>query len=62
VSRRERQRAEIMAAVRDGELARVLVLCREHLAEFPDDREVEDAAERAASRLEGNGDDRSGAG
>jgi hypothetical protein len=30
-----------------GHYARVLVLAREHLAEFPDDDDVRDAAERA---------------
>jgi hypothetical protein len=51
VTRRERQQAEIVTAARDGEFARVLVLSREHLAEFPDDRDVADAAERAARHL-----------
>ena len=51
MTRRERQQAEIVAAARDGEFARVLVLSREHLAEFPDDLEVADAAARAACHL-----------
>lgn len=57
MTRRERQQAEILAAARDGEFARVLVLSREHLAEFPDDPEVANAAERAASNLACTRDD-----
>ena len=48
MGRRERQREQILAAWQRGELARVLVLSRQHLAEFPDDEDVRRAAEAAA--------------
>jgi hypothetical protein len=48
VSRRQRQREQIVAALRQRDFGRVLVLSREHLAEFPDDVEVGAAAEEAA--------------
>jgi len=44
VSRRERQQQEIALALDRGHYARVLVLAREHLAEFPDDGAVRAAA------------------
>jgi hypothetical protein len=47
VSRRERQREQIFSALRSGQYARVLVLSREHLAEFPGDVDVGAAADRA---------------
>ena len=37
MSRRERQQEQIRAAINRQHYARVLVLAREHLAEFPDD-------------------------
>ena len=40
MGRRERQSEEIMSALERRQYARVLVLSREHLAEFPDDEEV----------------------
>ena len=53
MSRRERQRDEIMSALRRYEFARVLVLCREHLADFPDDADVQKAGEYAACKRPG---------
>jgi len=47
VSRQERQRQQIARALERRHFAQVLVLCREHLGEFPDDLEVRAAAERA---------------
>ena len=47
VSRRERQKEQIASALERGHHARVLVLVREHLAEFPDDDEVKAAAAEA---------------
>jgi hypothetical protein len=47
VSRRERQREQIVSALRRGHYGRLLVLSREHLAEFPDDVDVVAAAEQA---------------
>jgi hypothetical protein len=47
VNRRERQREQIAAALARGHFARVLVLAREHLAEYPDDEDVRTAAARA---------------
>ena len=52
MSRRERQQRHIAAALERGHYARVLVLAREHLAEFPGDDEVRDAAERAHAAWE----------
>ena len=49
MGRQERQRQEIAAALARGHLARVVVLAREHLDEFPDD-EVVSACATAASR------------
>jgi hypothetical protein len=40
VSRRERQQQQIVAALAQRHYARVLVLAREHLAEYPGDPEV----------------------
>ena len=50
--RQARQRDEIAAALARGEIARVLVLGREHLDEFPGDLAVRDAVEKAAQRLD----------
>jgi hypothetical protein len=47
VSRRERQQQQIASALARGHFARVLVLAREHLAEFPDDDDVKAAAAQA---------------
>lgn len=47
MSRCERQKQQIAAALAHGQYARVLVLVREHLAEFPDDDEVRAAAAEA---------------
>ena len=44
MSRRERQQQQIAAALARRQFARVLVLAREHLAEYPDDDEVQEAA------------------
>ena len=52
MSRRERQQQHIVAALERGHYARVLVLAREHLAEFPGDEEVRDAAGRARAARE----------
>jgi len=47
VGRRERQQQQIEAALARGHYARVLVLAREHLHEFPDDDDVRAAADAA---------------
>ena len=52
MSRRERQREQIAAALGRGHYARVLVLAREHLVEYPDDETVELAAARARAAWE----------
>jgi hypothetical protein len=52
VSRRERQQHQIAAALSRGDYARVLVLAREHLAEYPDDAEVMAAAAVARAAWE----------
>ena len=44
MSRRERQQQQVASALAQRHFARVLVLAREHLAEFPDDDDVRDAA------------------
>ena len=44
MSRRERQQHQVASALAQRHFARVLVLAREHLAEFPDDDDVRDAA------------------
>jgi hypothetical protein len=51
MSRRERQQAQVVGALERGQVARSLVLAREHLREFPDDVVVRDAAERASRLL-----------
>jgi hypothetical protein len=50
MSRQERQRDEISAALDAGDCARVLVLAREHLAEFPSDEDVKVFAAEARRR------------
>lgn len=52
MSRHERQRAQILLAESQGQYARVLVLSREHLAEFPGDSQVRAAAESAARHID----------
>lgn len=52
MSRRERQQQHVAAALERGHYARVLVLAREHLAEFPDDEGVRGAAEKARAAWE----------
>ena len=47
MTRRERQQQHVALALERGHYARVLVLAREHLAEFPDDDDVRRAAEIA---------------
>jgi hypothetical protein len=44
VGRRERQQREIASELALGNYARVVVLAREHLTEFPDDDDVRAAA------------------
>jgi len=48
VTRRERQQQQIAIELSRGRFSRVFVLSREHLAEFPDDIDVQLAAELAA--------------
>ena len=47
MSRRERQKHQVASALAQRHFARVLVLAREHLAEFPEDDDVRDAANAA---------------
>jgi hypothetical protein len=47
MARAARQRAEILATIRAGDLVRARILGVEHLLEFPDDHVVRDALERA---------------
>jgi len=47
MDRRERQQLQIVSALDRGHYARVLVLAREHLAEYPDDEVVKAAAAAA---------------
>jgi len=47
MSRLVRQRAEILATIRAGDLGRALVLATEHLLEFPDDDVVREALRSA---------------
>jgi hypothetical protein len=49
MARADRQRAEILAALRAADLARARVLGAEHLLEFPDDVVVRAALRRAGS-------------
>jgi hypothetical protein len=49
MSRQARQRAEILALVRLGDLQRAVALASEHVAEFPDDPEVESILREAAA-------------
>jgi hypothetical protein len=52
MSRSERQRQQIKAAVERRHYARALVLAREHLAEFPNDDVVRAALAEAFSAWE----------
>ena len=52
MSRRERQQLQVAAALGRGHYARVLVLAREHLAEYPGDAEVMAAAAVARAAWE----------
>ena len=52
MSRRERQQQQVAAALARGHYARVLVLAREHLAEYPDDDAVRAAGAIARDRWE----------
>jgi hypothetical protein len=52
VTRRERQREQIRAAIARDHFARALVLAREHLAEFPDDDIVREAIAAASAAWE----------
>jgi hypothetical protein len=47
MARAARQRAEILAAIRAGDLDRAWILGAEHLLEFPDDDIVRAALRRA---------------
>jgi len=47
MTREDRQRGEIGVAFDRGDWARVVVLAREHLVEYPEDSVVRDLAERA---------------
>jgi hypothetical protein len=51
MARALRQRAEILATLRAGDLGRALVLASEHLLEFPDDDVVREALRRAGCEL-----------
>ena len=53
MSRRERQQQQIATALDRRHYARVLVLAREHLAEYPDDGAVSAAAAIAHEALGG---------
>jgi hypothetical protein len=52
MTRRERQQQQVGLALERGHYARVLVLAREHLAEYPDDEDVRKAAEVARAAWE----------
>ena len=52
MDRRERQQQQVASALARGHFARVLVLAREHLAEFPGDQDVSLAAEVARAAWE----------
>jgi hypothetical protein len=52
MNRRERQQQQVTSALARRHYARVLVLAREHLAEFPDDADVRAAAEAARAAWE----------
>ena len=52
MDRRKRQQQQVASALARGHFARVLVLAREHLAEFPGDKDVRLAAEVARAAWE----------
>ncbi len=52
MDRRERQQLQIVSALDRRHYARVLVLAREHLAEYPDDDMVKAAAAAAREAWE----------
>jgi hypothetical protein len=52
MDRRERQQQQVASALARGHFARVLVLAREHLAEFPGDDDVRRAADAARAAWE----------
>jgi hypothetical protein len=52
MTRRERQQKQVGSALERGHYARVIVLAREHLAEYPDDDDVRAAAELAREAWE----------
>lgn len=52
MTRRERQQQQIAVDLSQGRFARVLVMSREHLAEFPDDVDVQLAAVLATRAIE----------
>jgi len=56
MERRARQQRQVASALARGHFARVLVLAREHLAEFPDDEDVIRAAEAARAAWERPGE------
>jgi hypothetical protein len=47
MARADRQRAEILATLRAGDLVRAQILAAEHLLEFPDDEVVRSALQSA---------------
>jgi hypothetical protein len=51
VTRRERQQQQIATELSRSRWARVLAMAREHLAEFPEDVDVQLAAELAARAI-----------
>jgi hypothetical protein len=51
MGRRERQQREIASELAGANYARVIVLAREHLAEFPDDDDVRRAADIASAAV-----------
>ena len=52
MDRRERQQREIVSELALGNFARVIVLAREHLAEFPGDDVVRRAADTAHAAVD----------
>ena len=62
MSRCDRQRAQILAAMERADYRRVLVLSRQHLAEFPDDVDVQEVATRAGGIGDGTQRGRDSAG
>ena len=48
-ARRRRQRTEILRTAAQGDLARAIVLARDHLSEFPEDDHVRRVVEHEVS-------------